>query len=1374
MLLFEIRNSLFSLFIFEKVPFLLCSFVWLSFCFHAFCAFSSLFSRLAGAGDGDRSGLLNLGLKPESCFAVWLHFGISSFYIRRMIEKPRNFQVRSEEEGFDGSWHSGIVIACHEKGHRHVQYDHLLAEGGSGNLVDVVRVSATLDGIVSGNRSYSSYGHRGNIRPSPPPAIRLQNWGLSYGMCVDALYKDAWWEGVIFDHDDGSPERMIFFPALGDEMRLGIDNLRITQDWDELTENWTRRGKWVLLESIEEFEKNCLLPVSVKQLWYDMREKKSFKKVKDWTCKENHLWERMVLEVVDEYLRFSAKELSRRLAEIQEELIDSDDFVLVDETWNRDMVIDHGTIKKDALESARPSLDVHIDCEAEMINSKAVVLFDNEMGSGRVSHNGVIAKNVGEFSGGITDESLGISQSDAFLEPGMDQLASVVNCDASTENLLSDSTVSHHKEALCVHPQVLPMLPSNHDGSSGASSVNRGGKDILSNSSVENNKESKRPVCENKEKWRPFSLLLGAEFFPNAVDEYCANPSSGKRRKSCSSMRTDFWKHLLDLGWKIDHSCENGILRKRYTSPDRKCFYSLPQVYRHLKESAGDMLSSGSEDDPKRLNALSTMSLPLEQPQQSQNPDCCPQTAVFPSLTEDANPDHFSHPVMVYLWHGREKGCKKLADMRSEAKKQLCAAGWEIRVKHYPRRGRKMVQYKSPTGKTYGSIMAACKGYLKDERYKSPVSSYGRAKCINFGGETEVFSTSNMLSFTGNGLHFQEDMVQPDTLSIKLSRESSSVAKSSKFTELEKVKVQGVRRKRKKRNGNLLNDADRVFQTQINLHERRHRLRNDSKKDGKPSHPKNQNSSLLKVKKRKKSQAFISSRYGKDHTRPKRVLRSSKLVQEVVIPDSSHHNPRSILSWLIDNNKVLPRAKVHYRIGTDPPSKEGRITRYGIKCGCCRKGFGLSSFEVHAGSSCRTPSANIVLEGDVPKSLLACQREIICESKMQSLTIESCEAVKSNWCRGENDYICSVCHYGGELLLCDQCPSSFHKSCLGLEDIPDGDWFCPCCCCGICGENKFQEEKEQTKEGSVLTCSQCERNYHVGCLRNRLPSQLESHPMKKWFCTEMCEKIFFNLQELLGKSINVGEEFGEKLTWSLLKSPKADSSCANSNDIDAWMKLSELNVALGVMHECFEPVKESRTNRDLMEDILFNRRSDLKRLDFQGFYTVLLSRHDELISVATVRVYGQVAEVPLVGTRLQYRRRGMCRILMNELEKTLMGLGVERLILPAIPSVLNTWTTSFGFSQMTASERLQFLDYTFLDFQDTIMCQKRLKVPSAELISPFRGAGPKFHDDVCEDGDSPDFDRSSAVSEVYQADQIEDGRVTDQVQLEYVLPFTYF
>jgi hypothetical protein len=69
----------------------------------------------------------------------------------------------------------------------------------------------------------------------------------------------------------------------------------------------------------------------------------------------------------------------------------------------------------------------------------------------------------------------------------------------------------------------------------------------------------------------------------------------------------------------------------------------------------------------------------------------------------------------------------------------------------------------------------------------------------------------------------------------------------------------------------------------------------------------------------------------------------------------------------------------------------------------------------------------------------------------------------------------------------------------------------------------------------------------------------------------------------------------------------------------------------------------------------------------------------------------------------------------------LMELGVQRLILPAVPGVLNTWTGSFGFSKMTDSERLQFVDCTFLDFQDTIICQKLLmKLPSAQS-SPLKG-----------------------------------------------------
>lgn len=67
-----------------------------------------------------------------------------------------------------------------------------------------------------------------------------------------------------------------------------------------------------------------------------------------------------------------------------------------------------------------------------------------------------------------------------------------------------------------------------------------------------------------------------------------------------------------------------------------------------------------------------------------------------------------------------------------------------------------------------------------------------------------------------------------------------------------------------------------------------------------------------------------------------------------------------------------------------------------------------------------------------------------------------------------------------------------------------------------------------------------------------------------------------------------------------------------------------------------------------------------------------------------------------------------------------MQLGVKQLVLPAVPCVVDTWTGPFGFSKMTELERSKFLDYTFLDFQGTIMCQKLLtKMLSPDSVLPI-------------------------------------------------------
>jgi len=87
-------------------------------------------------------------------------------------------------------------------------------------------------------------------------------------------------------------------------------------------------------------------------------------------------------------------------------------------------------------------------------------------------------------------------------------------------------------------------------------------------------------------------------------------------------------------------------------------------------------------------------------------------------------------------------------------------------------------------------------------------------------------------------------------------------------------------------------------------------------------------------------------------------------------------------------------------------------------------------------------------------------------------------------------------------------------------------------------------------------------------------------------------QVHWGLQQLLGKPILVGHN---NLTWTLIKPKNYEATDQNDCDIETTAEIySKLGVALEVMHECFEPVKEPQTQRDIVEDVLFCRRSDLR------------------------------------------------------------------------------------------------------------------------------------------------------------------------------------
>nr|XP_043622954.1 uncharacterized protein LOC122594582 isoform X2 [Erigeron canadensis] len=1014
------------------------------------------------------------------------------------LPRGQKIEVRSIEDGYEGSWHTATVIDGKNQ-NRVVKYDNMFCDDGSDNLVESVPVL--------------SHNLRGRIRPLPSQVKYNVNC-LHYGQCVDVFHEGAWWEGIVYDHDDICDERSVFFPDVGDELRVSVKNIRLTREWNADTDEWKFRGDWIFLEALEDLEEEWPLVVSVKQIWYELRMKKRFEKeLKEWTGQMRETWKEIVKEVILDNLKLIIVEFFGKLQ------------------WEGHKVLD---INKEFLDSV-------FNIEPSFFDSLANLPFDPSLS---------LAED-------------GFDDDDDIHPPGF-------------PNVCVDFKARYRwtqVQEFCVSEPDLAVKPK---------------------------------CC-------PYSVL---EYYNKIHKDIKPSPS----------LTLQVRQHLLYSGWKVElkkdfYMCKRKKkFRYRYTDPDGKQYRSLRVLCEDLCNQSSSMFFE---------------------------PDYCPKVL-----------DDFYSMASEVDWRRRDDKAKEIL---ARVKKHLYAVGW---TKSYADEMRKRIVYTSPDGKKFYNLRQAFNYHMQK------ICSRGSDDC----------SDVNIERSDGRDNQKKDNEKGIGKLVIK------------------------------KKNGVLsIQPVERVKEMSC--------LKSVNEETGKPS-------------------------------RKVRVLRSSKRAREEISP--VHQTPRTILSWLIDNNVIIPRSNVQYRCSKDGHIlKEGRITRDGIKCNCCQAVLSITKFESHARRTNKLPSANIFLEDG--RSLLDCQLQLKRNQNAKLMQKES-RRLKGNRNKlmNDNDYICSVCHYGGELVLCDQCPSSFHTDCLGLKEVPEGDWFCPSCCCRICNQNKFSLECEQDTDNNILNCEQCEQRYHIGCLNRKGFSKLKSYPQENWFCCQRCEEIYLGINKNLGEAIPVGRD---DLKMTILKNKRSkgvDHDMSNLEDMTETY--SKLNIAISVMHECFEPVKEPRTQRDIVEDVIFCRCSELNRLNFKGFYTVLLEKDDELVSAATIRIYGEkVAELPLIGTRFRYRRRGMCHALMNVLENKLVELGVERLVLPAVPSVLQTWTSSFGFSVMTEAQKLDFLGYTFLDFQGTHMCQKYLMntQPSAESS-------------ISKDG-------ISAISEVSQVEIVEESVMVDRHPIDIAL-----
>lgn len=416
---------------------------------------------------------------------------------------------------------------------------------------------------------------------------------------------------------------------------------------------------------------------------------------------------------------------------------------------------------------------------------------------------------------------------------------------------------------------------------------------------------------------------------------------------------------------------------------------------------------------------------------------------------------------------------------------------------------------------------------------------------------------------------------------------------------------------------------------------------------------------------------------------------------------------------------------------------------FGIFCYCCNTEVSPSQFEAHAGcASRRKPYLNIYTSNGASLHEL-------------SLTLSRTRKFSTD----ENDDLCSICYDAGDLLCCDGCPRAFHTECLFLPTIPQGKWYCRYC------EDMFQKEKfaernpnaiaagrvpgvdpvEQitnrcirivktldTQDGggcalcrahdfcnsgfgprTVLICDQCEKEYHVGCLREHKIQFLKELPVGDWLCSSDCEIVHSTLKSL----VENGEQKLPVHLIDIVKKKHMEKGLSVDNLDIRWRVFnrrmscldeirSQLSKAVSVFHEQFDPICYGDFGQDLIPHMVYGR--DLKEREFGGMFCTVLIVNSTIVSAGVFRVFGkEVAEIPLVATSKDCEGKGYFQCLYSCIETLLRHMEVKNILLPAAEEARSLWLNRFGFSVMRQKEFDEFRRrYALMIFEGTSMLHK--------------------------------------------------------------------
>ncbi|KAK1400203.1 PHD-type domain-containing protein [Heracleum sosnowskyi] len=258
---------------------------------------------------------------------------------------------------------------------------------------------------------------------------------------------------------------------------------------------------------------------------------------------------------------------------------------------------------------------------------------------------------------------------------------------------------------------------------------------------------------------------------------------------------------------------------------------------------------------------------------------------------------------------------------------------------------------------------------------------------------------------------------------------------------------------------------------------------------------------------------------------------------------------------------------------------------------------------------------------------------------------------------------------------------------------------------------------------ALITCLQCEKQFHVRCLKEHGNSDLKEKPKGKWFCSfdcdSACENIFSTLESFIidGGEENIKDFFMEdkrSLNIPTTKAVRWRLLCAKSTYNDDQL----LSDATSIFYENFLRVGSSVSDDDLLrsDDDLIQSDNDLirdmvygKKGQSRRMYCAVVTVGSTVVAAALFRVLGQdLAELPLAATAKANQRKGYLRLLISYLEKLLMLLNVRSFVLPATKNSKDMWKEKFGFEDMSSQQQKTYEEncWNMLEFPDTFMLHK--------------------------------------------------------------------